>query len=87
MEKDIALGNVGKLSLTFSSGKASVGVTASESVGNGAASVNVGATAVVDAGELVDLVFAAIEKASPAGAQPIEEIVKTQVKNAVLAIQ
>jgi hypothetical protein len=87
MKSEIALGNVGKLSLEFSGGKASIGVTASESIDGGLASVDASVNGVADAGAVVDLLFSAIEKASPAGAVPIEEGVKSIVKAAVAAIQ
>lgn len=83
MEKDVKVGSVGELQISFAGGKAKV-----EFEGQlGSAGPQVGANVSEDAGQLVDKLFAAIEKASPPGAQPIEEAVKVIVKNAVLAIQ
>ena len=82
MEKDIKLGNIGDLDLSFSGGKAKVEV----SVNVEAAALSVGATVSMDAGQLIDKMFSAIEKASPAGAQPIEESVKLIIKAAVAAL-
>jgi hypothetical protein len=87
MEKDIALGSVGGLKLSFGGGKAMVSLSASESVLGGGVAVAGSASASVDASILVDMLFAAIEAKSPAGAVAIEEAVKLIVKNAVLAIQ
>lgn len=78
MEKDIALGSFGKLELLFAGGKASLSVQ-----GQGGLAISI----TDDASVLVDLIFSAIEKASPAGAVPIEESVKALVKAAVIAIQ
>lgn len=82
MEKDVALGKVGSLDLSFSGGKASVNVQ----VAVPEASLTSQVSIVVDAGALIDAVFVAIEKASPVGAKPIEESVKAIVKAAIVAL-
>lgn len=83
MEKDVALGSVGSLKFEFSGGKASM--TGSVSYGPTGTQLNL--SLVEDATALVDLLFAAIEKASPPGAIPIEESVKALVKAAVASIK
>lgn len=87
MEKDIGLGSVGGVKLSFSGGKATVSVSASESVLEGAVVVQASASGVVSAAALIDMLFAEIEAKSPVGVVAIEETVKAIVKNAVLAIQ
>lgn len=87
MEKGIALGSVGGVKLSLGGGKASVSVSASESILDGAVVVQASASGVISAGALVDMLFAEIEAKSPAGVVAIEETVKAIVKNAVLAIQ
>ncbi|MES2355621.1 MAG: hypothetical protein V4568_14725 [Pseudomonadota bacterium] len=82
MEKDVELGSVGKLALSFSGGKALLSVTA----GYSPAGASVSAQVSEDASVLIDLLFSAIEKASPAGAVPIEETVKALVKASVAAV-
>lgn len=82
MEKDVQLGQVGKLALSFSGGKALLSLSGGYDPAGFALKVE----ASEDAAALVDLLFAAIEKASPAGVQPIEESVKGIVKAAVQAI-
>lgn len=82
MEKDVALGSMGSLDLAISGGKASVTVA----LGVPEAALTVSAVVSMDASALVDKLFAAIEKASPAGAQPIEEGVKAVIKAAVASL-
>lgn len=76
------IGSIGSYTLSFQGGKASVSVQGA--VDNGAVQVTVSATA--DANAFIDQLFAAIEKASPAGAVAIEEGVKTIIKAAVAAL-
>ena len=83
MEKDVALGSVGKLALTFEGGKAMLSLTAGYDPAGASASLVISEDALV----LVDLLFAAIEKASPAAAVPIEEGVKSIIKAAVQVIK
>lgn len=87
MEKDVALGSVGSLAISFGGGKATVslGVSAPANSLGFSASANVSASE--DAMALVDKLFAAIEAASPAGAVVIEESVKAVIKAAVAGIQ
>lgn len=87
MQEQIQLGDVGALKFSIEGGKAKIEIIAQEKVLNDAIVVQGGASAVVDAGVLVDLIFAEIEKKSPPGLIPIEETVKAIVKQAVLAIQ
>lgn len=82
MEKDIALGSVGDLDLAFAGGKAKVELK----VNVEQAALSVGAVIEVDASKLIDKLFAAIEAASPPGAVPIEEGVKSILKSAVAAL-
>lgn len=83
VEKETKLGSVGVLDLKFESGKAVLSVTA----GYGPAGASAALSVTEDAEALVDLLFGAIEKASPAGAVVIEESVKGLIKAAVLAIK
>lgn len=76
------IGTVGAYSIGFSGGKAQLGVQGA--VDNGAVALNL--TVSADASVFIDQVFAAIEKASPAGAAPIEEGVKTILKAAIASI-
>lgn len=82
MEKEIGIGSVGKLDLSFAGGKAiaKVGI-----IIPGGLSVDVAIQE--DASALVDLLFAAIEKNAAPGTVAIEEAVKAIIKQAVLAIQ
>lgn len=80
MEKDIALGTVGKLDLSFSGGKAVVGVTGALPGGLG---VNIQITD--DAGALIDQLEALVQKALPAG-QAIEASVFAVIKSVVIGI-
>lgn len=88
MEKDIAIaGDLGALKLSLEGGKALVQIGVKEDVLEGAIKLQASASALVDASVLIDLLFAEIEKKSPAGAVAIEEAVKMILKNAVMAIQ
>lgn len=87
MEKDIALGSVAELKLVLEKGKAVVSIGANKSALDGAVSFESATSVSADAGAFVDMLFAAIEKASPAGVAPLEETVKALVKSAVMAIQ
>lgn len=82
MEQDVKLGSVGDLDLKLSGGKASLMLSAALPAAAASASVGV----VIDAGVLVDKLFAAVEAASPPGVAPIEESVKAVVKAAVMAL-
>lgn len=86
MEKDVKIGNVGDLDLSISGGKALVKVSVGAESAAAGLAVKAELSASLDAGALVDKLFAAIEAASPAGAVPIEEGVKAIVKAAVLAV-
>ncbi len=79
MEKSIPIGSVAAFKISFVGGKALF------DVGVGVAGVDLYLS--VDSGSLIDLMFAAIEKASPSGAVAIEESVKIVIKDAVAAIQ
>lgn len=83
MEDKIALGSVGSLDLSFAGGKAQISVTAAYGPAGASASLSI----TEDATGLVNLIFSAIEKASPAGAVPIEETVKQLILAAVTAIK
>lgn len=87
MEKDVALGKVGGLKLSLAAGKATLDLSAQESVLDGAVMAQASMSVVVGADMLVDMLFAEIEAKSPAGVKPIEETVKAIVKQAVVAIQ
>lgn len=78
MEQDVKLGTAGDLDIKLVAGKASLTLTLP------AAETSV--TVATDASALVAKLFAAIEAASPAGAQPIEEGVKAVVLAAVAAL-
>lgn len=82
MEKDIQLGSVGSLDLVLASGKATL--TLVSGYAPAGVSANVGVT--LDSATLLDLLFAAIEKASPAGIVAIEEGAKGILKDAVAKI-
>lgn len=86
MEKDISLGSVGGIKITLAGGKATLELSASEAILEGSVKVSGSASGSLDAGVLVDMLFAEIEAKSPAGIAPIEETVKAIVKSAVLAI-
>lgn len=81
-EKDIQVGSVGKLSLSFSGGKALVGFT-----GKIPGGVDLSFSASDDAGVLIDQIAAAVEKASPPGVVLIESTVFALMKSTVLAIK
>lgn len=81
MEKDIALGSLGALDLSFSGGKAIVGVKAS--VDGGALTVNLAVTA--DAGLFIDQLQAIVEKAVPVSA-PFDPAIFAVIKSAVLGL-
>lgn len=81
LEKDVKLGSVGDLQLGFSAGKATL--TVSAAVLGGAGSANLGVT--LDAGALIDLLKAAVEKAAPASA-PVDEAVFAVLKAAVASV-
>lgn len=83
VEKDIALGSLGHLDLSFSGGKAQLSVT----IGYGPAGASASLMVTEDATGLVNLIFEAIEKASPPNAVPIEETVKQLILAAVSAIK
>lgn len=78
MEKDIVLGKFGSFDLSFVGGKAQASL-----VGVGGLTI----TASDDAGALLDFLFALIEAHSPAGAVPIEEVVKVSMKTAIAALK
>lgn len=82
MEDKVQLGTVGELDLQLTGGKASLTLTAALPMASASATVSV----VVDAGDLVDKLFAAIESKSPAGVVVLEEGVKAVIKAAVMAI-
>lgn len=82
MEKDVALGSVGTLKLSFSGGKAVVEADASVDAG----ALTVGAKVVGDAGLLIDQLEAIVAKAIPASA-PIDPAIFAVIKSAVMAIQ
>lgn len=86
MEKDIKLGSIADIDFSFAGGKASVKLSAGYEAADLGVSVKSENSASVDSLALVDKLFAAIEKASPAGAVPIEETVKALIKAAVAAI-
>lgn len=83
MEKDIKLGTIGDLDISLSGGKASVTLKAESSVPGMALTAQASMVVTMDAAALADKLFAAIEKASPPGAVPIEEGVKMIVKEAL----
>lgn len=72
MEEKIELGKAGELDIVLSGGKAVLSL-APQGLG-----VSVALT--LDSQMLADLLFAAIEKASPAGAVPVEEAIKNGLK-------
>jgi hypothetical protein len=80
MEKDVALGSVGKLALTFSGGKAQVAVEVELPGG-----VSISVKVADDAGALIDQIKAAVEKAAPSST-PIDEAVFGLLKSAVVSI-
>lgn len=81
MDNKVALGSVGELDLSISGGKASIVV--STLPGNVPASASL--SVVIDAGALIDLLKAAIEKKFPAST-PIDEAVFAVLKAAVMAV-
>lgn len=82
MEKELVQGSKGDVKLTISAGKIRIEASGKlESAGGSA-----GAFIEEDAGALLDKIFAAIEAKSPAGAVPIEEGVKTMLKEKLLAL-
>jgi hypothetical protein len=81
MEKDIALGSAGKVSLSFSGGKAVVSAAASEDGG----AVVINASVVADAGLFVDQLEAIVAKALPATAA-IDPAIFAVIKSAVMSI-
>lgn len=80
MEKDVALGTVGKLALSFSGGKAIVGASAQLPAG-----LNLSFSASDDAGALIDQLEALVQKELPAG-QAIEASVFAIIKSVVIGI-
>lgn len=80
MEKDIALGSVGKLALSFSGGKALVAASATLPGG-----VALAFSASDDAGALIDQLEAIVAKAIPATAA-IDPAIFAVIKSAVLSI-
>lgn len=87
MEKDIGLGSIGGVKLVLAGGKATVSIGVNESVLAGGIVAQANVSATLDASCLADLLFEAIEKASPLSVQPIEESVKLIIKEAIAAIQ
>lgn len=87
MEKDIEVGKLGAVKLSLGAGKAVLSIAVGDSAAQNAVVVSASASASIDAGALVDMLFAEIEAKSPAGAKPIEDLVKLAVKNAILSIQ
>lgn len=87
MEKDVQLGQAGAVKLSLEKGKAviEIGVAAPAVLG-GAVTAQASASASVDSLVLLDMLFAAIEAKSPAGAAAIEEGVKLILKQAVSSI-
>lgn len=81
MEKDVALGTVGKLALSFSGGKAIVAATAVLPAG-----LNLNFSASDDAGALIDQLEAIVAKAIPATAA-IDPAIFAVIKSAVVSIQ
>lgn len=80
-EKDVQLGSLGKLVLSFSGGKASL----SANVGLDSGVVAVGINVVGDAGLLIDQLEAIVAKAVPATAA-IDPAIFAVIKQAVLSI-
>lgn len=83
MEQDIKLGSVGDLDISFAGGKASVKVSVAAALEAAGLAVSGDVVVSLDASALVDKLFAAIEKASPAGVVPFEEGAKAALKDAV----
>lgn len=81
MEKDVAVGNVGKLALSFSAGKAVVAFNAVLPGG-----VVVAMSVSDDAGALIDQLEAEVAKVAPVTA-PFDPAIFGVIKSAVVAIQ
>lgn len=84
MEKDIALGSVGKVAIAFSEGLASVSLSVAVP---GQVGISGGASVSCDSVALMDALFVAIESKLPVGADPIAETVKAILIEAVKAIK
>lgn len=82
-DKTIVLGDVGKIEIDFSHGKALVQLSAAVPGGVG---IEGGAFVKCDAEQLINALFAAIEKKLPDSMDPIAEGVKVIVVQAVKAI-
>ncbi len=83
MEKDIKLGSMGDLDLSFAAGKAALKLSAQAVVDAAGFNIDASVMASMDSAVLIDKLFAAIEKASPPGIVLIEESVKQIIKEAV----
>lgn len=81
MEKDVALGSVGKLALSFTGGQAVVGANVALPGG-----VAISFSACDDAGALIDQLEGIVAKALPATAA-IDPAIFAVIKSAVLAIK
>lgn len=77
MEKDEKLGSVGELKASFSGGVGRVEIAAAVP---GMPSMQGGAFVQGDSGAVMDMLFALIEKNSPAGLVAIEESAKALIK-------
>lgn len=86
MEDNIKLGSVGDLDLALSGGKATVKLSATAGVASVGLTAEASMSVTMDSAVLVDKLFAAMEKALPAGAIPIEEGIKLMVKEAISKI-
>lgn len=84
MEKDIALGSVGSVDISFSAGLAKVALDVAVP---GQVGVSAGAFVQCDSVALMNALFAAIESKLPASADPIAETVKAILIQAVQAIK
>lgn len=82
VEKEVALGSVGALDLSFAHGKAQLAVK----VDIPQAALGASLAVSIDSLVLIDKLFEAIESASPDGAKLIEEQVKVVLKAVVAGL-